>query len=125
MSRRFPILFSGLSKAMLLLGLAPRWCWVDLDAHRLTVHMSWAFRAVIERGSIRFVGNHDGRILGWGVHGFRGRWLVNGSSKGLVRITIDPPQRAHVLGVPVALRELMVSIDGRDEFIAALTTSDT
>ncbi|MGD9792941.1 MAG: hypothetical protein AB7V43_05630 [Acidimicrobiia bacterium] len=120
MGTRFPILFTGLNKTMSLLGLAPRWCWAELDAERLTVHMSWAFRATIDRSAMRSVEPYDGRILGWGVHGFRGRWLVNGSSKGLVRIAIDPPQRANVLGVPIKLRELMVSIDGRDEFIAAL-----
>lgn len=120
MSQHFPILFTGLNKAMSLLALAPRWCWVDVDAERLTVHMSWAFRSTIDRAAIAEVKPFDGRIFGWGVHGFRGRWLVNGSSKGLVRITIEPAQRARVLGVPIQLRELMVSIEDRDEFIAAL-----
>jgi hypothetical protein len=122
---RFPILFTGLNKTMSLLGLVPRWCWAELDADRLTVHMSWAFRASIDRSAIRGVAPYDGRILGWGVHGFRGRWLVNGSSKGLVRVTIDPTQRAKVLGVPIRLREVMVSIDRRDEFMAALATQQS
>ena len=45
------------------------------------------------------------------MHGFAGRWLVNGSGNGILAIDLQPPQRAHVLGVPVKLRQLLVSVD--------------
>jgi hypothetical protein len=41
---------------------------------------------------------HHDRVTRWGVHGWRGRWAVNGSSKGMVELTIDPPVRARVTG---------------------------
>src|SRR5256885_1969226 len=45
-----------------------------------------------------------------GVHGLGARWLVNRSSRGLVTHALSPTQRAHVLGWPVSLRELSVSV---------------
>ncbi len=58
--------------------------------------------------------------MGWGVHGWRGRWLVNGSSHGIVVLGIDPPARARTLGLPVRLRELAVSLEDPVGFAAAL-----
>ncbi len=48
-----------------------------------------------------------------------GRWLVNGSSKGVVELTIDPPVQAKVVGVPTTLRTLLVSVTDPDALIAA------
>jgi hypothetical protein len=31
-----------------------------------------------------------------GIHGGRGRWLVNAASEGLVRLKLDPPQEARL-----------------------------
>ena len=61
-----------------------------------------------------------GRIGGIGAHGWRGTWLVNTTSKGLVRIELDPPARATVCGVPVTVRVLRVSLAEPDAFLAAL-----
>ena len=58
-------------------------------------------------------------MYSWGAHGWRGRWLVNGSSKGIVELTIDPRVRAYVMGVPVKLRTLWVSVTDPDALIAA------
>jgi hypothetical protein len=60
------------------------------------------------------------RVGSWGVHGWRGRWLVNGSSENVVRIELDPPARARVLGFPVRLTQLRVSIVRPDDLIDAL-----
>jgi hypothetical protein len=46
--------------------------------------------------------------------------LVNGSGRGVVRMTIDPPAEARCLGIKVTLRELMLSLDEPDRFIEAL-----
>jgi hypothetical protein len=61
------------------------------------------------------------RVYTRGVHGWRGRWLVNGSAKGMVELTIDPPVRAYVAGVPITLRTLWVSVT--DPLIAAVGPS--
>ena len=55
-----------------------------------------------------------------GVHGWAGRWLVNGSGKGLVSLELKPEQRARVLGVPVRLRELIVSVEDPAALIRSL-----
>jgi len=54
------------------------------------------------------------------VHGFGGRWLVNGSGRGILSIRLNPGQRAYVMGVPVRLRELLVSVAECPALAAAL-----
>ncbi|HEX4984197.1 MAG TPA: hypothetical protein VFV63_21010, partial [Ilumatobacteraceae bacterium] len=73
-----------------------------------------------DRPAIRSVKPWTGRVWGWGVHGWRGRWLVNGSSHGIVVVGIDPPAKARVLGVPVRLRELAISLEDPAGFAAAI-----
>jgi hypothetical protein len=85
----------------------------------LRVSMGWGFRATVPLASITSAEHHSGRITSWGAHGWRGRWLVNGSSRGVVVLTIDPPATARVLGVPVTLKELAVSVTDPDALIAA------
>jgi hypothetical protein len=62
----------------------------------------------------------SGPVWSWGVHGWKQRWLVNGSSHGIVVLSIDPPARARVVGVPVRVRELAISLDDPVGFAAAL-----
>jgi hypothetical protein len=57
-------------------------------------------------------------LLTRGVHGLAGRWLVNGSSRGLVAVTIEPPARAFVVGFPVRLRVVTVSVEDPEGLIA-------
>lgn len=118
--RRFAVRFTGLNKAMVLLGITPGGSYVDIDDTAVTVRMSWAFRATFDRAAVWSVEPHNGRVWGWGVHGWGGEWLVNGSSSGIVRIGIDPPGRAHVTGWPVKLRVLRVAVEDPDGLIAAL-----
>jgi hypothetical protein len=105
---------------MIAVGAGPRFTHVTVTGDELKVAMGWAFRATVPRSSIRDAGAYDGRVIAWGVHGFRGRWLVNGSSRGMVRVTIDPPARAYVLGVPVRLRELLLSVEAPGFFVATV-----
>ena len=91
-----------------------------LDDEQLTVRYGIGFSARIPRSSLGPPTRHEGRVGGWGAHGWRGRWLVNGSSHGIVVLPVDPPQRAHVLGWPISLRELAMSLDDPDGFLAAL-----
>jgi hypothetical protein len=58
------------------------------------------------------------RVYSLGAHGWRGRWLVNGSSRNIVELAIDPPARALVMGLPVSVRTLYVSVTDPDALVA-------
>ena len=119
--RRFPIRFerryAGLSRALLI---SPERSFVEVDAREVRVQMAWAFSAAIPRAALASFAASTKRPLSLGVHGFAGRWLVNGSRDGLVRLTLQPGQRARVIGVPVRLGELLVSVDEPAALLAAL-----
>lgn len=108
---RFPIRFdswyAGLSSVLLL---PPRDAYVDVGDD-VVVRMGWAFRASFPRAFVIRASLHPGTVISRGVHGWAGRWLVNGSAQGLVSLELAPEQRARVMGVPVRLRELLVSIE--------------
>jgi hypothetical protein len=117
---RFPVRFTGVNRALAVLGMTSRNSFVDVTGDSVEVRMGWAFRVRFERSAITSaVLDHD-RVLGWGVHGWRGKWLVNGSSSGLVRIELDPEARAKVLGVTVRLAVLRVSVVNPDGLVEAL-----
>jgi hypothetical protein len=102
------------------LGLGPKQSDIRIEDGNLYVAMGWGFRATIPLSAIKKAEpNHD-RVYAAGVHGRRGRWLVNGSSKGMVELTIDPPVRARVVGVPITLHTLWVSVTDPDALIAAV-----
>ncbi|EUA02294.1 hypothetical protein I546_6167 [Mycobacterium kansasii 732] len=87
----------------------------------LRVKFGWGFNVGIPLASIKDAKPHHDRVYTWGAHGFRGRWLVNGSSKGIVEMTVDPPARAKVMGVPVTLKSLYVSVTDPDALIAEVS----
>jgi hypothetical protein len=101
------------------LGLGPGRSDVNVADGTLHVSMGWGFSADIPLASITEAKPAKGNFLGWGVHGFRGRWLVNGSLQGIVELTIDPPVQAKIVGVPTTLRTLLVSVTDPDALIAA------
>ncbi len=103
-----------------LLGLGPRFSSIQVTDDTLTVRMGWGFRATIPRANITGVAPGPGWRFSRGVHGWGGRWLVNGSGSGLVVLTIEPRVRAWVTGVPVKLRQLTVSVAAPGELIEAL-----
>jgi hypothetical protein len=103
-----------------LLGMGRRVSRVEVAPDDVVVVMGWAFRVTIPRSSVVDVERSDGFVAGWGVHGWRGRWLVNGSSRGLVRMRIDPPAPSRVVGFPGRLRELRVSVVEPDALVAHL-----
>ena len=121
-TRRFPIRFTGLSRAMIALGLSPNRSWVEVGDDLLRVRMSWAFSLDAPLVNVRDARPDTGRVGGWGVHGWRGRWLVNGSSSGLVRIDLSPPVRGRMGPIPIGIRQLRVSVEDPDGLVAALTT---
>jgi hypothetical protein len=101
------------------LGLGPSRSDVAVADGALHVSMGWGFSADIPLASIADAKLASRPGLGWGVHGWRGRWLVNGSMSGLVELTIDPPVQAKVCGVSTTLRTLLVSVTDPDALIAA------
>lgn len=103
------------------LGLGPNRSDVSIRDDVLHVSMGWGFSADIPLASVTKAHRFHGRVFAWGVHGFRGRWLVNGSSEGIVELRIDPPVKARMMGAPVTLRELLVSVTDPDDLIAACT----
>lgn len=123
-SSRYPIRFNKLSRFPFRgVLIRPSRCFVELEADSVRAQMDWTFRASFPRSSIaRAAVGVEGIIFGLGVHGFAGRWLVNGSLDGLVTLHLRPDQRARVLGVPVKLRELQLSLDEPEAFLAAVQT---
>jgi RimJ/RimL family protein N-acetyltransferase len=111
MTTRFPIRFTGLNRAMALLGLGPRRSWVEVDEQMLRVRMGWGFHLDVALAAVRDARLDDRPVWSWGVHGWRGRWLVNGSSSGIVRVDLEPPGHARTMGIPISVRELRVSVE--------------
>lgn len=118
----FPICFARWFLPLAVpLGMGPRRSRVEIGDQGVHVRMGLAFRATFPVTSVRAAALAPRLpFLGWGVHGWRGRWLVNGSARGLVRIELEPAARARVLGVPVRLRQLWVSVDDPAGLVAAL-----
>ena len=110
--------FSG--KLLGLLGHGRSLSGVELRGAELRVRMGYGFRARLPVAAVRSAAPDRARPLGIGVHGWRGDWLVNGSTRGIVRLQLAPEQRARVLGFPVRLRVLRVSLEQPEALLAAL-----
>jgi hypothetical protein len=122
----FAMRYSPFMRVLLALLLAgPRHTRIHLDDRELELRMGvggWCFATRVPRSSVRSVEVRTERLRGWGwgAHGWRGRWLVNGSMRGLVDVAIDPPVRARCLGWPIRLRLLIVSLEEPARFVEAL-----
>ena len=118
---RFPIRFdSGWRALFSVFLLRPADAFVEVDGDEVRVGMGWAFRARFPRAAVASARDLGRRPLSRGVHGFAGRWLVNGSGEGIVSLSLEPPQRAYVTGFPVRLRELLVSVESPARLRSAL-----
>ncbi|MGA7828575.1 MAG: hypothetical protein WCA04_12985 [Geobacteraceae bacterium] len=119
--QRFPLLFTPwygfLSRSLLL---PPETSYLEVDSRQVHVRMSWAFRTTFPIAAVVTVAASNCRPLSRGVHGFAGRWLVNGSGERIVTLDLEPVQRAYVMGFPVRLRRLMVSVVEPEAFMEAL-----
>ncbi len=91
-------------------GTPPAAAYIEVDGDNVRAHMGWAFHAAFRRSAVASV-EQDRRFVSVGVHGWRGRWIVNGTHGPIARIALDAPTQARVMGVPVQLRELLVSVD--------------
>ena len=119
-AKRFPIRFGMFNAGVMgVLGMGPHKSYVELADDALRVRMGWSFHATVPRSSITHVGRRGYVWWAYGVHGGGGRWIVNGSGHNMVTVRIDPPVKARVLGVRVKLKELWVSLEDPDGFVAA------
>jgi hypothetical protein len=107
---------------MAAIGIRPANSWVEVSPPLVRVRMGWAFSLRAGRADVASAALDHDRVWAWGVHGWRGRWLVNGSSGGLVRIGLDPPAPGRVLGFPLRVHTLRVSVEDPEGLLAALDT---
>lgn len=114
---RFDAWYRVLSSAV---GLLPSQSYVLIDTEEIEVRMGWAFRARFPRSAVQAVTSFDRSPLSRGVHGFGGKWLVNGSGAGIVQLDLSPRQRAYVLGIRVSLVTLLVSVGDPTALASAL-----
>ena len=63
-----------------LLWLPARVAYIQIDGDTMQVRMGWAFRATFARGDVIEVVDHR-PVVSIGVHGWNGRWLVNGAHR--------------------------------------------
>ena len=109
---RFPIRFDTVYKLVSYAVLIPPSdSYLEISGDQVYVRMAWAFRAHFRRSSVASTAPLKERPLSRGVHGFSGRWLVNGSGDGILVINFKSAQRGYVMGFPVGLKQLMVSVD--------------
>jgi hypothetical protein len=101
------------------LGLGPKNSELRVEAGNLRVKMGWAFTAAIPLASIRSAEASNARVYAAGVHVLGSRWLVNGSRKGLVELTIDTPASAKFWRRSVTVGSLVLSVTDPDALIAA------
>jgi hypothetical protein len=120
-ARWFTLRFGTLSGPLLrLFGMGPHGSGIAVGATGVAIEMGWGFSGRAPAASITSVRTVGGTVISRGVHGWRSDWLVNGAGDGLVEILFDPPMRARVVGVPVRVRRLRVSVDDPAGVVAAL-----
>jgi hypothetical protein len=101
--------------------VGPRHSEVRLSADSLDVRMGWAFRASIPRASIRWARRAPNEPWAVGVHSnFRGRWLVNGSSLGIVELGLEPPARGRTAIFPITVSVLGLGLRDPDGLLKTL-----
>jgi hypothetical protein len=124
----FPIRYSRLSRVFFVpLLLGERHAEVSLTDAELRVRMGWAFRATIPRRSIRRAARR--RDVAWaiGVHFLDTRlrtWLVNGSSRGIVFLDLEPPARGRTGPFPITIQRLGLGLEDPDAFVRDLGLKD-
>lgn len=107
---RIPIKYGKLSWLLRLCLVPPRSAYVERDGDDIVVHMGWAFFGRFRSDAVVTTKPY-GRSISVGVHGWRGRWLVNGATEPIVGLVLREPVRAYVMGFPIRLREVLVSVD--------------
>jgi hypothetical protein len=126
-ARWFAVDYSDMDRISLwtdtLRGGGPGRAGVELNSTVLRVLVP-GFHLDIPRASVRSATRSALRTRSIGVHGGRGRWLVNGSYNDLVELTIDPPcytsRQPSTLFRKLKVSSLTISLVAPDDFIAAV-----
>jgi len=117
---RLPIRYSNPWRWILAILLLPaRFSYIRIDGDSVKVRLGWAFRTKFSRATIESVTDHR-PVLSIGAHGWHGRWLVNGAHRPIAVITLSTPTSARLIGFPVVLRQLSVSVEDREVLRLAL-----
>ena len=125
--QRFAISYDGVGRfsrrADTLLGGGPDGGRIEIGGDRLRLRMG-DFKVDVPCTSVRAAVRSSYRTRGTiGVHSSNGRWIVNGSAKGLVEITVDPPVRTErslsSLFLRMRVNALIVSLVDPDGFVVA------
>ena len=103
------------------LGLGPKTSELRIEGGNLHVKMGWAFTADIPLTSITNAQASKARVFEAGVHFWGSRFLVNGSRKGLVELTIEPKAPGKMWRKSVNVGTLVLSVTDPDALIAACT----
>ena len=106
---------------LMIVGATADFCDIRVDDRRVRVRMGVGFRAKFARANVRSVEPHRA-CMSVGVHGWKGRWLVNGTHRPIASVQLTAPVRAWVLGFPVYLQELLISVADIAQLRDALLT---
>jgi hypothetical protein len=93
---------------------------VEVGPDQIRVQMG-DFKQTVPRASIRSVSRSQadvGKTVG--MHHRSGRWLVNGSADGLVKLTIEPPVYRDEMFIRWKVTSLTLSLVDPGGFITAL-----
>lgn len=119
--RRFDFSYGAAMRWLLTVtGMPPRFTYAEVAPEMVRVRAGLWFRLDIPRERIVVAERNGKRYLSRGVHGWRGRWLVNASADGLVRIAIEPRVGGWLLFWPLRVREVIVSLRDPDGFLDEL-----
>ena len=107
----------GLRWLLVLAGLGQRRVQISLTPERLEVHTLY-FRVTVPIADIAAVGDGSASWLALaGVHtDARGHWVINGSPGPVVTVDVDPPARAHAMGLQVTVRRLALGLADASAF---------
>jgi hypothetical protein len=97
---------------------------VELTDQRFEVRLGWLFTLGVPRSSVVSAVADVARVGGIGAHGWGGTWLVNTSTRGIVRLELEPAGRGRVTGVPVGVRVLRLGLADPASFLEAVGTHD-
>ncbi len=118
---RFAISYSTPMRLLsIMLGMGPRRSVVIVGDDTVDVRMGWAFHVTIPRSAVGGVEHAEPVRFTRGVHGWNGRYLVNGRGDGLVTITLEPAQSGVMVGFSVKVSEVTVSVEDPEGLVAAL-----
>ncbi|HEY6277645.1 MAG TPA: hypothetical protein VIX86_15075 [Streptosporangiaceae bacterium] len=113
----------------LLFRTGPGVAGVEVSPGEIQVRMG-DYKLSVPRSSIRSVSRSRARLRGTtGVHGGRGRLLINGSEDGLVELALEPPcytgRTLNTMFVNEKVTSLILSLVDPDGFIAAVEAAPT